>query len=496
MVSGLIPLYGTSPNSGIRDPDLKIETVVGGLIYPTSMAFLGPDDILVLEKNSGTVRRIVNNTLLPEPLIDLNVTNAWERGLLGIDVANTGAIVPNAHGTLDYNENHSRAEQRNGDEFNRTKYVFLYLTKRELMSGDGGELCVRSNMCEDGEPKYDKNVASYLYRYEFKNDRLVNPKLLLKIPSGPGADHIGGAVEVGQDNNVYVTIGDGDSCIAGSCYQNLETSVLNSTRSNFKNGIEPDGRGGILRITLDGETVGAGNETGIQQPRGIIDEDGEGILGDTHPLNKYYAYGIRNSFGMDFDPVTRKLWDTENGAGFGDEINLVEPGFNSGWAKWQGVWPVSNFTATPPFRGIFYDSRPSNMTVATKEDTFVDFDRKGKYSLPEFTWNVPVAPTALKFYNSDRLGSEYENDMFVADYLNGNIYHFDLNGNRTELEFKGVLEDRIANNTKELEDTLFAQGLVIGGGITDIEVGPWDGYLYLVSYTQGTIYRITPIVKN
>ena len=57
---------------------------------------------------------------------------------------------------------------------------------------------------------------------------------------------------------------------------------------------------------------------------------GKGILGNTYPLNLYYAYGIRNSFGMDFDPVTGKLWDTENGPDYGDEINLVEPGFNSG----------------------------------------------------------------------------------------------------------------------------------------------------------------------
>ena len=53
-------------------------------------------------------------------------------------------------------------------------------------------------------------------------------------------------------------------------------------------------------------------------------------------MPKYYAYGIRNSFGMDFDPVTGNLWDTENGPSYGDEINLVEPGFNSGWQVVQG----------------------------------------------------------------------------------------------------------------------------------------------------------------
>ena len=82
----------------------------------------------------------------------------------------------------------------------------------------------------------------------------------------------------------------------------------------------PDGRSGILRITQDGKAVG------------------DGILGLIDPLNIYYAYGIRNSFGIDFDPVTGNLWDTENGPEYGDEINLVKPGFNSGWMVVQGIW--------------------------------------------------------------------------------------------------------------------------------------------------------------
>jgi aldose sugar dehydrogenase len=495
--------FGTAlAEPSIADSNLRIETFVGGLEYPTSIAFLGPDDILVLEKNNGKVRRIMNNTLLPEPLIDLNVTNAWERGLLGIAISKAGTMDPNDNGTINDNENHSRIEQEYHDDSNKIDYIFLYLTKRELMSGDGGDLCVRPNMCKNGDPRYGTSVANYLYRYEFRDDRLVNPKLLLKIPASPGADHNGGAIEIGHDDNVYITSGDGDSCIAGSCYENLKNSVLNSTRSNFNNGIEPDGRGGILRITQDGKTVQAENGTRIQQLKGMKMEEGEGILGDTHPLNKYYAYGIRNSFGMDFDPVTGRLWDTENGAGFGDEINLVEPGFNSGWAKKQGVWPVSDYTATPLLKGFLYEGSNSSSTRTTDQDILVNFTGKGRYSPPEFTWNIAVAPTALKFYDSDMLGRQYENDMFVADFLNGNIYHFDLNTNRTALALDGALKDGIASNTRELVDVIFAEGFGLGGkngsggGITDIEVGPYDGYLYIVSYAQGRLYRVIPMESN
>ena len=55
-----------------------------GLMFPTDIAFVGNDDLLVTEKNEGTVRRIVNETLLPDPLINLNVSTIGERGLLGI----------------------------------------------------------------------------------------------------------------------------------------------------------------------------------------------------------------------------------------------------------------------------------------------------------------------------------------------------------------------------------------------------------------------------
>ena len=83
----------------------------------------------------------------------------------------------------------------------------------------------------------------------------------------------------------------------------------------------------------------------------------EELLAERLPLDKYYAYGIRNSFGMDFDPLTGKLWDTENGPTFGDEINLVEPGFNSGWRKVQGMWTIEE----RKMEGVWFSEKPSNL---------------------------------------------------------------------------------------------------------------------------------------
>ena len=74
-----------SPNGPtIFDPDLKAEVVFKGLKYPTSMTFLGPNDILVTEKDAGTVQRILNGTKLQQPLLNVSVATSAHRGMLGI----------------------------------------------------------------------------------------------------------------------------------------------------------------------------------------------------------------------------------------------------------------------------------------------------------------------------------------------------------------------------------------------------------------------------
>jgi len=177
--------------------------------------------------------------------------------------------------------------------------------------------------------------------------------------------------------------------------------------------------------------------------------------------------------------VTNKLWDTENGPGYGDEINLVEPGFNSGWAHVMGIWApegaIGKETAGP--------------VISNPSSNLVDFAGKGKYRPPEFIWLKPVAPTALQFSNSVKLGKQYQNDLFVGDYKNGNIYHFKLNQARTGLVLNGTLANKISNTPQDSQPLIFASGF--DGGITDLQVGPDDGYLYVLTFA-GSIYRIVP----
>lgn len=385
----------------ILDSHLKVEQVVGGLDTPTTMAFLGPNDILVLEKDKGTVQRIVNGKLQGQPLLDVNVATSVERGMCGIAIS----------------------------KHDSKTYVFLYYT--EISGNDGAD--------RQGE----EPMGNRLYRYELVDNKLINPTLLLDLPATPGPRHNGGAIIIGPGNNLYVPIGDVDGSFRGPSSQTIT--------QNYQSGKDADGRSGILRITQDGQPVG------------------EGILGNDIPLRLYYAYGVRNSFGLGFDPVSGKLWDTENGPGNSDEINLVEPGFNSGWQEVMGL---------------------AKNEKGFDEANLVDFNGKGHYRDPELVWLNTAGPTALLFMTSSKLGSQYINSMFVSDVHNGRIYHFELTSDRAHLNLPPQLAGKIIKNPRAsgLDKIIFGEDF---GGITDLKIGP-DGYLYVVSIGLGKIFRIVP----
>ena len=423
-------------NPVFNQPGFTAEVVADGLSLPTTMAFLSQNDILVLEKDKGTVMRVIDGEVQPQPLLDVNVATEVERCMCGI------AITQN-------------------NETGKT-YVFLYYT--EAQGEDGGA-----------------PIGNRLYRYELENGQpggsigadnidsspaasasspssaqLVNPTLLLDLPAVPGPRHNGGAITIGPDNNLYIPIGDTDKVTGGT------------TQTQNNDELPADGAGGILRVTQEGEPV-------------LDPSTGSYILGDDYPLNLYYAYGIRNSFGIGFDPVTGNLWDSENGPGYGDEINLIYPGFNSGWNQIQGVWQRGDG-----------DPREGQSTIASVQpEGLVDFDGNGQYQPPKLAFLYTIGPTALNFLDSTKYGAGYQNDLFLGDIHAGNLYHFSLNEDRTELLLPQPLIDRIADTDTESnsEAIVFATGFA---GISDIEVSPYDGYMYVVSLGQGKIFRILP----
>jgi glucose/arabinose dehydrogenase len=293
---------------------------------------------------------------------------------------------------------------------------------------------------------YEDKTRNVVYKYSYdENEKILeNMTLVLVLPGEPGPFHNGGKLAIGpRDGYLYAVIGD--------------VSSGGGILDNQIPGRPPNNKSVILRVDRDNGTP-------------VEDNPFYNYTGSMEKLHQYYAYGIRNSFGMEFDPMTGKLWMTENGDNVYDEINIVEPGFNSGWHKIMG--PIVR----------------TNMTI---ENDLIIFDG-AKYGDPIFSWYVPVGVTDIEFLNSTKLGEKYDDNVFVGDINNGNLYFFEVNGNRTGVTFHDPrLLDLVADPVKEGEDSELSS-LILGDGfgrITDIESGP-DGLLYIMTYEDGKIYRL------
>ena len=293
---------------------------------------------------------------------------------------------------------------------------------------------------------YEDKTRNVIYKYIYdENEKtLENMTLVLELPGEPGPFHNGGKLATGpRDGYLYAVIGD--------------VSSGGGILDNQISGRPPNDKSVILRVDRDSGTP-------------VEDNPFYNYTGSMEKLHQYYAYGIRNSFGMEFDPMTGKLWITENGDDVYDEINIVEPGFNSGWHKIMG--PIVR----------------TNMTI---ENDLIIFDG-AKYGDPIFSWYAPVGVTDIEFLNSTKLGEKYDDNVFVGDINNGNLYFFEVNGNRTGVTFHDPrLLDLVADPVKEGEDSELSS-LILGDGfgrITDIESGP-DGLLYIMTYEDGKIYRL------
>ena len=312
-------------------------------------------------------------------------------------------------------------------DFAVNRRVFLYYTE----SGNGSDTV--------GSPT---PLGNRVYSYTWDGAALVNPVLVLDLPVLSGPNHNGGVLTFGRDGALYAVIGDLNR---GGKLQNVPS------------GPDPDDTGVIFRVDARGA--------------GLPDNPFFNPLNPTDPMNRYYAYGVRNSFGLTIDPLTGALWDTENGPDVYDEVNRVDPGFNSGWLQIMG---------------------PDAGDPQGQADLWIA--PRSTYSDPEFSWAIPVAPTALAFAASPILGCGNVHDLFVGDNNCGQIYRFVPNAARDGLVFTSpALQDKVADNSAgicsgEMAEIFFGAGF---GLITDLENGP-DGRLYVVSLTGGAVYRIGP----
>ena len=348
-------------NIVIKDSNLIVEEYVSGLNLPVMIDFID-EHMLVVEKD-GTVRIIKDGILSSEPILQLEVSNSSEEGLLGILVQNND--------------------------------VFVHHTTRSVD---------------------DDTVSNWFTKYTWDGEKLIEPVELLSFHKGTG-QHNGGVMIEDENGIVFGAIGD----------------------------------------------LGYGKVLDMQQQKNFLSTENN-YIGSILSLNapsEVYAVGIRNTFGLDIDPVTGILWDTENGHRDFDEVNLVQKKFNSGWNKIQG--PIKDNQETPIINGY-------------------------EYSDPEFSWERPVAVTSIHFIQSP-LFPEYENSVLIGSFGGGILYKFELNENRDGFRFDdNNLKDLVLNKEDSPSEIIFGTGFA---GITDIKEGP-DGSIYIVTIGDGKIFRISP----
>ena len=215
--------------------------------------------------------------------------------------------------------------------------------------------------------------------------------------------HNGGRILFGPDGMLYSMIGDYDRPADA---QNLSSK-----------------HGKMLRMTATGA-----------------------VPGDNPFAGSYvYSYGHRNSIGFDFDPLSGRVWQTENGQECKDELNRIDPAQNYGWGP---SWTCS----TPP-------EPPAN----TNQD--------GRNPVqPQRWYTPPTAPVGATFCTACDLGPESEGALFFAEFNTGTIRRVILDPTRTTVAAEG-------------ESVVYDHH----GDIISMESGP-DGTIYFS--TTKSIWRL------
>jgi aldose sugar dehydrogenase len=458
------PANAQADGPTILDRNLAVRTVVEGLNTPTSLAFLGPDDLLVLEKNTGRVQRVVDGEL-QNTVLDLAVNFGSERGLLGI------ALHP---------------------DFPTNPGVYLYWTE----STTGADTNVLS-----ATPLLGNRVD----RFEWDGSSLTLDQNVIRIRAlqqdagqPERGNHDGGVVAFGPDGKLYIFVGDVGR--RGNM-QNLPcgpTAVCPgpTVADDQFGGPEPDNAhltGVILRLNEDGTAP-------TNNPFFAAGATMGGEVGAN--VQKIFSYGHRNSFGMAVNPATGDVWLQENGDDSFSEINRIEPGLNGGWVQIAG--PVARIAQFKEIETTFGGQNlqqlrwpPTNIADTPDEALSRLFMLPGaRYSDPEFSWKWEVAPGGIGFLGSRALGPQFEGDLFVGAATplleGGYLFRFNMTGNNRQVAVNDpLLEDRVADNLAKHEITE-SESLLIGTGFgvtTDVETGP-NGNLFVVSLTDGAVYEV------
>jgi aldose sugar dehydrogenase len=435
----------------LRDDSLRAETFAEGLDQPSALAFIPEVGPMVTEKASGRVLPLAGGEV-GDPVLDLAVNYFDERGLLGI------AVHP---------------------DFPTEPYVYLHWTSSG--EGDGDEGLLGS---DTDEPTAVPDLGNRVDRFRWEDDELTFDRNIVRFPSNTldsdtsgriRGNHDAGPLAFGPDGKLYVMMGD----------QNLRGQL-----QNIVEGPAPDDAhlaGVILRLNDDG-TVPPDNPFA-----GAAALDGEAA--DNAAM--IWVYGIRNSFGLAFEPTSGALWQTENGDDSYDEVNVFDAGANSGWVQFMG--PSDRFDS---YRELEVGSEDGIDTPSFGPDRFAESQQGamgGLWSLPQsrlaepvLSWVHPPAVTAVAFVVDDRLGAPSQDTAWFGTVLTDSLLRYPLAPDGRSLALEGPLADAVDDNSSK-GDLGESEPYVVGTGfgiITDIDQGP-DGDLYVVSLGDGTVHRLT-----
>ncbi len=400
----------------LTDPRLRSSDWVTGLANnPTTFTWIGPGEMFVIQKHNGKVRWVKDGVIVGE-VLDLAVNLDNERGGLGI--------------TAD-------------PDFAGNGYVYIYYSKSSTASDTSATASWTDNRVE---------------RYTWNGTTLgsaFGPRVA--FPADPtqanGANHDAGVIRFGPDGKLYGQVGDLNRGRIGSGAERVEQNTATSGSSSV---------GGIFRIN----------------PDGTIPSDNPFTGESDSAFHLWWSYGIRNGFGMTFDPVDGSLWDTEVCSYIYDEICRVPKGMNSGWLRITG---------------------PDARDAAYFENGFTPYDasdltylQNAIYVEPVLSFKDKMAPTAIVFLSSKLFPYDLKNQCVFADFRNHNLYLTPMNAARTEFVLPPGLDDKVADNASERDQLLWGSGF---GVVTDAQFGA-DGYLYVLDYNAMRIIQIRPVTDE
>ncbi len=265
----------------------------------------------------------------------------------------------------------------------------------DMASGDDSAFVTVSGVNGEGErgmlgialhPRYPAEPFVYIYVTRTSGGNLRNQILRFRDDEGSGTNqkvifsseassspyHNGGRIAFGPDRRLYAIVGEGHD---PSNAQDRSNNDL----------------GKILRIDANGDVPA------------------------TNPFDdRIWAFGIRNSFGFAFDPFTGNLWESENGPGCNDEVNVIRRGRNYGWGP--------NQTCD--------GSSPGNTNQDGPDPV-----------LPETYFDDPIGITGIAFCDGCGLGHRSQGAAFFGGVNSGPVYRMILDGDRNGVVRRTVVYD-------------------------------------------------------